>query len=64
MTDTNLTQRKRKDWLDSTTRLVKRAREMADEAAWFDKPNAERLRREADMLEARYGSGETVTPRF
>ena len=64
MTDTNLTQRNNADWLDSTADLVRQARRRADDAAWNNHPAADRLRREADDIEARYAAGETVTPRF
>ena len=64
MTNTNLTQRNNADWLDSTADLLRRARQEADDAEWNNHPNAARKRREADMLEARYGAGETLTPRF
>ncbi len=64
MTDTNLTQRNNADWLDSTADLVRQARRIADEAEWAGHPSADRKRREADAIEARYGAGETLTPRF
>ncbi len=64
MTDTNLTQRNNADWLDSTADLVKRARDIADAAEWNGHPAADRLRREADAIAARYAAGEIVTPRF
>ncbi len=64
MTDTNLTQRNNADWLDSTAKLVRQARFEAEMARINNHPNAARKRREADLLEVRYASGETVTPRF
>ncbi len=64
MNDTNLTQRNNADWHDSTAALLRRARQEANDAEWNNHPNAARKRREADMLEARYGDGETLTPRF
>ncbi len=64
MTETNLTQRNNADWLDSTADLLRRARAKAKLSRLAGNPNAARLEREADMLEARYGAGETVTPRF
>ena len=64
MNDTNLTQRNNADWHDSTADLLRRARQEANDAEWNNHPNAARKRREADMLEARYGDGETLTPRF
>ena len=64
MTDTNLTQRSNADWLDSTADLVRRACDIADSAERTGHPAADRLRREADAIAARYAAGETVTPRF
>ena len=64
MTDTNLTQRNNSDWLDSTAKLVRQARFEAEMARINNHPNTARKRREADLLEARYCAGETVTPRF
>ncbi len=64
MNDTNLTQRNNADWHDSTAALLRRVRQEASDAEWNNHPNAARKRREADMLEARYGDGETLTPRF
>ncbi len=64
MNDTNLTQRNNADWHDSTAKLVRQARFEAEMARINNHPNAARKRREADMLEARYGDGETLTPRF
>lgn len=61
---TNLTQRDNSQWLQNTADLVREARQRADDAEWNNRPNAHRLRREAEMLEERYGAGETLTPRF
>ena len=64
MSDTNLTQRNLTDCLDNTADLVKQACDRADQAEWENNPNAYRLRHEANLLQARYMSGETVTPKF
>ncbi len=64
MNDTNLTQRNNADWHDSTAALLRRARARAKLSRQTGNPNAARLEREADMLEARYRDGETLMPRF
>ena len=43
-----------------TAKLVRQARFAAEMARINNHPNAARKRREADLLEARYGAGETV----
>ncbi len=64
MTNTNLIQRNNAVWLDSTADLVRQARRIADEAEWSGHPSADRKRREANAIEARYTAGETLTPKF
>ena len=64
MTDTNLTQRNNADYLDSTAELVRQAQAAYDDAAWRGCPSADRKWHEWQCIAARYGAGETVTPRF